>query len=116
MRFATSASILAASFSLVLLTGCGGGQEASTAPETPPSAPVYDLENAVWPQDASDLMPDPDVTYGQLENGMRYIIMANDTPEETVALRLRVGAGSLNERDDQRGISHFLEHLSLIHI
>ena len=118
MRFSLLSSSLAVGACFALLTACGGQadqDQTGGANETSPpaqSAPVYDLENATWPQDASDLTPDPAITFGQLENGMRYIIMANDTPEETVALRLRIDAGSLNERDDQRGISHFLEHMA----
>ncbi len=90
-----------------------------TAPETPePSptaeaaAPIYDLENATWMHDASDLSPEEGVIFGQLDNGMRYIIMQNDRPENTASMRLRIDAGSLNEADNQRGISHFLEHMA----
>ena len=119
MRFQKHLSVLIFGLAIPLLTACGDKADQPTAPSkssapaaSSESTPVYDLENATWPQDASDLTPDPAITYGQLENGMRYIIMANDTPEETVALRLRIDAGSLNERDDQRGISHFLEHMA----
>jgi zinc protease len=64
-----------------------------------------------WPQDKSDLQPDPSITYGRLENGFRYILKHNSEPEHRVAMSLNVQAGSLHEDDDQRGIAHFLEHM-----
>ena len=82
-----------------------GQIEASAAPE-------YDLDAAVWMHDASDLVPEEGVIFGQLDNGMRYIIMQNDRPENTASMRFRIDAGSLDETDAQRGISHFLEHMA----
>lgn len=54
---------------------------------------------------------DPNVVYGELANGMRYILLQNEKPKNNLSLRLHVGAGSLNEDDDQRGVAHFLEHM-----
>ena len=71
---------------------------------TPPVKP--------WPQTVSDLAADPAVRFGVLPNGMRYAIMRNTTPLAEVSIRFRIDAGSLNERDDQRGLAHFLEHMS----
>jgi len=110
MRFQTPVSALALAAMLSLAGAC-----TDTAPptnSTPEASQSATPENSVWPQDASDLTPDPAVTFGQLENGMRYIIRQNDTPIGTAAMRLRIDAGSLNEREDQRGISHFLEHMA----
>jgi zinc protease len=66
----------------------------------------------VWPFEASDLPVDPDYTFGRLDNGMRYVIRRNATPEGTALVRLRIGSGSLEERDDERGLSHYLEHMA----
>ena len=65
-----------------------------------------------WPQEHSDLRPDPSVVYGRLDNGMRYVLMPNDTPKGRVSLRLLVAAGSLMETDNQQGLAHFLEHMA----
>ncbi|MEL6324110.1 MAG: insulinase family protein, partial [Pseudomonadota bacterium] len=65
-----------------------------------------------WPHDGSDLAPDPAVVYGELENGLRYILLENDTPTGTAALRLRIDGGSLDETDEEAGLSHFLEHMA----
>lgn len=60
----------------------------------------------------TDLPADPALRYGRLENGMRYVVMANQEPRDRVALRLLVEAGSLHETEDQRGLAHFLEHMA----
>ena len=112
--------LTAAALSALLLTACGGGKETADPNDTPSApmapAPVIDhsaaMDTAVWAQDASDLKPDPALVFGQLENGMKYILMENDTPSGTAAIRMRIDAGSTAEADDQRGLSHFLEHMA----
>ena len=64
-----------------------------------------------WPHDTSDLPPDPAVTWGRLDNGLRYAILPNAEPRDRVSLRLVVMAGSLNETDAQQGLAHFIEHM-----
>jgi len=66
----------------------------------------------VWPQTYSDIPVESDIRFGTLASGMRYAVMRNATPPGQTALRLRIGAGSLQERDDQRGLAHFLEHMA----
>ena len=61
---------------------------------------------------ASDLKADGAVTYGKLENGMRYAVMQNATPTKTAAIRLRFDTGSLNDVDGTQGLAHFLEHMA----
>ena len=65
-----------------------------------------------WPHEGSDLSPDPAVTWGRLDNGLRYAIRANPEPAQRVSLRLLVLAGSLQEADDERGFAHFVEHMA----
>ncbi|MDD2463003.1 MAG: insulinase family protein [Desulfobulbus sp.] len=64
-----------------------------------------------WPQDASDLKPDPSLVFGRLANGLRYVVKANAKPKQRVAMYLNVQTGSLHETEDQRGVAHFLEHM-----
>lgn len=66
----------------------------------------------VWPFEVSDVPVDPGYTFGRLENGMRYIIRRNATPEGTALVRMRIASGSLEEREDERGLSHYLEHMA----
>lgn len=78
----------------------------SFAKETPNS-----ITPTPWAQDASDIASDPTVIYGKLPNGMKYILMPNQQPAGRVSMRLHIAAGSLMERDNQRGVAHFLEHM-----
>ncbi|MDR1836267.1 MAG: insulinase family protein [Treponema sp.] len=49
---------------------------------------------------------------GTLPNGLRYYILENTLPENRAHLALVVNAGSVLERDDERGLAHFVEHLA----
>jgi zinc protease len=55
---------------------------------------------------------DPEITVGQLPNGLRYYVRANKKPEKRAELRLVVKAGSTLEDDDQQGLAHFVEHMA----
>jgi zinc protease len=101
--------LLLAASSAALLAGAALPAYAQTAPAAA-SAPATPSDP--WAQTASDLTPDAAVRFGVLPNGMRYAIMHNATPPHQAALRLRIDAGSLSERDDQQGLAHFLEHMA----
>lgn len=66
---------------------------------------------AGWPDLSSDLAPDPSVLRGTLPNGLRYVIRPNSEPRDRISLRLLIMVGSLHERDDERGLAHFVEHM-----
>ena len=73
---------------------------------------LAEVPAANWPQAVSDLPVEQGIRFGTLPNGMRYAVMHNATPAGQVAIRFRIGAGSLQERDDQQGLAHFLEHMA----
>ena len=81
-------------------------EEASAPAEAPTAA------EPVWYFEQSDIPVDPAYTFGQLDNGMRYILRENATPEGTALVRMRIASGSLAETDEERGLSHFLEHMA----
>nr|WP_121270291.1 M16 family metallopeptidase [Pedobacter schmidteae] len=58
------------------------------------------------------LLLDPEVRTGKLSNGFTYYIRKNKTPEKRVMMYLAVKAGSILETDQQRGVAHFVEHMS----
>ena len=66
----------------------------------------------VWAQTYVGRPADPAVRFGVLPNGMRYAVMRNATPKGAASVRLYVGAGSLDETDEQQGLAHFLEHMA----
>ncbi|NCF93838.1 MAG: insulinase family protein, partial [Verrucomicrobiaceae bacterium] len=67
---------------------------------------------SAWPQKASDIPPDARLHFGQLANGLRHVTMRHAEPPGRVSIRLYVHAGSLMEKDNQRGLAHFLEHMA----
>jgi len=97
---------LATAASLALLAGTSLTTTAALA-QAPSRAAA-----AGWPQETSDLKPDPLIRFGRLPNGMRYALMHNETPKSQASFRLRFDAGSLMEKDDQQGLAHFLEHMA----
>jgi zinc protease len=70
--------------------------------ETPPT----------WAHERTDLKPDPGVLWGRLENGLRYAILPHDHPHARVSVYFLVQAGSYQERANERGYAHFVEHMA----
>ena len=102
MRHRLRAALLAG----VALTLAAAPALAQTTPAEPQKRP------GEWGQAVSDLKPEAGLRFGRLPNGMRYVIKHNATPSGQASLRLRIGAGSLEEHDDQQGLAHFLEHMA----
>ncbi len=99
-----------APFSLLFLTGFLHAQEPRLSDPAAVAAPAGD--EPVWAFETSDLPLDPDYRLGVLDNGMRYILRENRTPEGTALVRMRIGSGSLEETDEERGLAHYLEHMA----
>src|SRR5262249_8621275 len=55
---------------------------------------------------------DPLITVVTLPNGLRYYLRENRQPQARAELRLVGNAGSLLQDEDQRGLAHFVEHMS----
>src|SRR4029453_2792663 len=73
------------------------------------TAATINLKNA--PLDLT-IPVDPLITVGTLPNGLRYYVRENKLPQARAELRLVVKAGSVLEDEDQRGLAHFVEHMS----
>ena len=61
---------------------------------------------------AADLPLDPAVRTGKLPNGFTYYIRHNEEPKNRVIFYLANKVGSILETEDQRGLAHFMEHMS----
>ena len=81
-------------------------------PWTAPAQSAPAAAAPAWAHQGSDLAADPAAVWGQLPNGLRYVILPNAEPPGRASLRLYVDAGSLMEEDDQQGLAHFLEHMA----
>ena len=55
---------------------------------------------------------DDAVRIGKLDCGLTYYIRHNDYPEHKVNFYIAQRVGSLQEEENQRGLAHFLEHMS----
>src|SRR4051812_7356678 len=77
----------------VAFSGCVQLTETTPAPVGP----------ARWPHETSDLKPDPAVTWGRLENGLRYAILPHATPPGYASVMLLVQVGSHFERRGELG-------------
>lgn len=90
---------------LFLLLAFTGTARSETLP------PAADPGSPAWPHQTSDVKPSPELIFGNLENGIRYILMQNKKPADRVSMHLCISAGAFQETPDQRGIAHFLEHI-----
>src|SRR5262249_27747914 len=61
---------------------------------------------------AEALEADPALLRGELENGMRYVILRHAEPPGRATVWLHMHTGSTNETDRQRGLAHYLEHMA----
>lgn len=85
---------------------------ASVSAEGSTSVALPATAGPAWIHERVQRAPDPAVRFGRLPNGLRYAIQHNETPKDGVAMRLRIGSGSLQERDGEQGLAHFLEHMA----
>ncbi|MEO1121253.1 MAG: insulinase family protein, partial [Pseudomonadota bacterium] len=102
-------NLLAASFALAALPYPAIAQPLPS-PET--SANTEATPQPVWAFEESDIEVDQGYVFGRLDNGMRYILRENATPEGTALVRMRIDSGSLDESEEERGLSHYLEHMA----
>lgn len=107
-----SGLLLALSTSLFAIAPAALAPAAAQGPEFQQQA--WDVEEPAdpWPFAASDLPVDEEYRFGVLDNGMRYIIRPNGTPEGQGKVYFWVNAGSVNETEDERGFAHFTEHMA----
>lgn len=64
-----------------------------------------------WAHEGAKIAPDERVTWGRLDNGFRYALLPHHGVPGRVTLQLVVLAGSIDERPDELGIAHYIEHL-----
>jgi zinc protease len=97
---------------LALALPLWAGPVQADGPPAAPADPALATGGPLWGFEMSRRAPDPAVRFGRLPNGLRYALQHNETPSDGVAMRLRIGSGALQERDEERGLSHFLEHMA----
>lgn len=63
-------------------------------------------------QNINSISLPPSTREGFLPNGLHYIIKNNSLPRHNVECRLVMNVGSIDENENQKGVAHFLEHMS----
>ncbi|HEV2596754.1 M16 family metallopeptidase [Sphingopyxis sp.] len=97
---------------LIASTAPAYAKEAPAKAATPAAVNPQSAAAKAWNFAASDVPVDPDIVFGVLPNGMKYALLKNSTPKDSVVLRMRFAVGSFAEAEDQRGLAHFLEHMA----
>ncbi len=115
LRLLRNFVLIAPAISLVATPALQAAPTKGTRPEAakPASAqatPKVD-PNTPWLYRGSDIPQDKEWQFGELANGLRYVVRKNGVPPGQVSIRIRMDVGSLYERDGERGFSHLLEHM-----
>jgi len=103
MSFSRPRPVLAA-LAFALLAGFAAPAGAAPAEIPGPRA-------GKWAHDYTTLAPDARVVWGRLDNGVRYALLPHRGVPGSVAMRLVILSGSIDETDSERGIAHFTEHM-----
>lgn len=74
--------------------------------------PAEGLTAPVPATSAETLPIDTAIITGKLSNGFSYYIRKNTEPKNRAQLYLAIKAGSILENEEQRGLAHFMEHMS----
>ncbi|WP_116089939.1 M16 family metallopeptidase [Sphingomonas crusticola] len=80
--------------------------QAPTAPTAPSAAALP------WLFVGSDIPVNTAWRFGTLASGLRYAVRQNKYPAGTLAIRVRIDAGALMEREDEKGYAHLIEHMT----
>ena len=86
---------------------------ASAATKKRAAAPVLapNTPSTPWLYRGSDIPQDPEWIFGELPNGVRYVVRKNGVPPDQVSIRIHMDVGSMYESPSEMGFSHLLEHL-----
>src|SRR5579862_4526680 len=105
----------ALSLSLSFLSlACGSAPPPAPAPPVAIAGPAAPAATVAPPVDPLDqpMALDARITHGRLPSGLHYYILPHRKPEKRALLWLAVDAGSVLERDEQRGLAHYVEHMA----
>ncbi|MEZ6085232.1 MAG: insulinase family protein [Phycisphaerae bacterium] len=64
------------------------------------------------PVRAENLPSDDRIQTGTFDNGLKWMYRQHNNPPGRMAMMIHVSSGSLNEKESQRGLAHFLEHMA----
>jgi len=110
-RFALFLPAALVAFQPVLAQQDAVRAQAAEAPSAAQPRYLQTGDTTPWIYRGSDVPQDKEWLFGEMPNGLRYAVRRNGVPPGQVSIRVRIDAGSLHERDGERGYAHLLEHL-----
>ncbi|HYE02762.1 MAG TPA: insulinase family protein, partial [Phycisphaerales bacterium] len=113
MSLARRVAVMAALLAWPALAGGmapGTGASQGTLGQPDPNAPGRAAPEPAAPD--APLPTDPRLVTGRLENGLAYVVLRHANPPNRAAVWMHVSTGSLNEREEERGLAHYLEHMA----
>lgn len=110
-----AARLAAIVLTLSLIVSCVGGPAPASTPSNDAAGgkrvPTALPGSSRWKPD--DPLPlAPELIKKVLPNGLTYYVRRNGNPGDRAVMFLIVASGSTNERDDQLGYAHFVEHMA----
>lgn len=114
MQFRSRAARFSALVLSVLSLVVAPALEAATAPVRQAAATIAAPRanaSVPWLYRGSDIPIDKEWIFGELPNGLRYVVRKNRVPPGQVSIRVRMDVGSLYEAQSEMGFSHLLEHM-----
>ncbi len=86
-------------------------KRAAPAAKPAPRAAAAIKETGPWLYRGSDVPQDKEWIFGELPNGVRWVVRKNGVPPGQVSIRIRMDVGSLFEQDNELGYAHLMEHM-----
>ena len=107
LRSVGAAAVLGAALSMSVVAAPAMAAPAKAASVKAAAAGTPSTDDPSYPL----TRPNPEAEIGKLPNGLTYGVMRRAGTHK-VTIILRIGAGSQDETDNERGIAHFLEHMA----
>ncbi|KAI8464353.1 MAG: LuxS/MPP-like metallohydrolase [Monoraphidium minutum] len=63
---------------------------------------------------SQEIQPHGELLRGQLPNGLQYVLLPNKTPPARFEAHLEMHVGSVDERTDEQGVAHLVEHVTFL--
>ncbi|KIY95413.1 hypothetical protein MNEG_12550 [Monoraphidium neglectum] len=63
---------------------------------------------------SQEIQPHGELVQGRLPNGLQYVLLPNKTPPARFEAHLEMHVGSVDERADEQGVAHLVEHVTFL--
>ena len=118
-RRAAQPAVLAAASKPDPSAGAGAKEPGSSASDGRWSSVVRALADVMEPSAVASLLDEElpaheDIHRGRLANGLRYVVLPNKVPGDRFEAHLEMHVGSVDERADEQGLAHLVEHVTFL--